>query len=146
VQSQLRPGVKLVRSSNGAVDPAIVLGIGAAAEADMEARRSHHEMEGHEDHDHDDFESFVVEIGAAADRQALIDRVVEAVTVHDVLRLKGFAAIEGADARLVIQAVGPRVTHYFDRPWRPGETRRTALVVIGETGLDRQAIERTLAG
>ena len=59
-------------------------------------------------------------------------------------RLEGFAAVPGAAARLAIQAVGPRVTAYFDRPWKPGEKRQTALVVIGESPLDRSAITASL--
>jgi cobalamin biosynthesis protein CobW len=61
-----------------------------------------------------------------------------------VLRLKGFAAIEGAPARLAIQAVGPRLSAYFDRPWKDGEKRETALVVIGESPLDRVSITESL--
>ena len=61
-----------------------------------------------------------------------------------MLRLKGFAAIPGAAARLAIQAVGPRVTAYFDRPWKADEKRETALVVIGEQPLDRAAITASL--
>ncbi|MNY82973.1 hypothetical protein D3C86_2254020 [compost metagenome] len=61
-----------------------------------------------------------------------------------MLRLKGFAAIPGAAARLAIQAVGPRVTAYFDRPWKDGEVRETALVVIGESPLDHAAISASL--
>ena len=37
----------------------ILLGLSAAAEDDLKGRESHHELEG-EEHDHDDFESFVV--------------------------------------------------------------------------------------
>jgi cobalamin biosynthesis protein CobW len=48
--------------------------------------------------------------------------------------------------RHVVQAVGPRVDSYYDRPWGQAEERRSALVVIGETGLDRAAIERALQG
>ena len=61
-----------------------------------------------------------------------------------MLRLKGFAALPGSDARLAIQAVGPRVNAWFDRPWKPGEARETALVVIGEQPLDRAAISDSL--
>jgi cobalamin biosynthesis protein CobW len=68
------------------------------------------------------------------------------LAAHDILRLKGFAAIKGAPSRLLVQAVGPRLTGYFDRPWRPGDERRTELVVIGLKGLDRAAIAAALAG
>jgi len=37
------------------------------------------------------------------------------------------------------------VTAYFDRPWKPGEARETALVVIGESPLDRAAIAEGLS-
>jgi cobalamin biosynthesis protein CobW len=48
--------------------------------------------------------------------------------------------------RHVIQAVGSRVDRYYDRPWGQVEERHSALVVIGQTGLDRAAIERALQG
>jgi cobalamin biosynthesis protein CobW len=44
----------------------------------------------------------------------------------------------------VVQAVGARIARYYDRPWQPGETRSSALVVIGQRGLDRAAIEAAL--
>jgi cobalamin biosynthesis protein CobW len=54
--------------------------------------------------------------------------------------------LQDQPSRLVIQAVGPRIGHWFDRPWRADEPRRTALVVIGLKGLDRDAIARALKG
>ena len=48
--------------------------------------------------------------------------------------------------RLLIQAVGPRVSHYYDRPWDAAETRQGNLVVIGLKGLDRDAIAKSLLG
>ncbi|MEP3671999.1 MAG: GTP-binding protein, partial [Hyphomicrobiales bacterium] len=65
---------------------------------------------------------------------------------HDILRLKGFLAIEGAAARLVVQAVGPRVNSYFDRPWGADEMPRSSLVVISEKGMDKTAITVALKG
>jgi cobalamin biosynthesis protein CobW len=47
---------------------------------------------------------------------------------------------------LLVQAVGPRLSTYFDRPWRPGEARRSDIVVIGLRGLDREAIAAALCG
>jgi cobalamin biosynthesis protein CobW len=48
--------------------------------------------------------------------------------------------------RLLIQAVGARVSHYYDRPWGDAETRQGNLVVIGLKGLDRDAVAKTLLG
>ena len=66
------------------------------------------------------------------------------IRAHDILRLKGFAAVAGKPMRLTLQAVGPRVDTYFDRPLAAGEPRETRLVVIGQAGLDRAAIEAAL--
>ena len=63
---------------------------------------------------------------------------------NHVFWLKGFIDIEGAAARYVIQAVGPRINGYFDRPWAPGEKRGSALVVIGLHGFDEAAITRAI--
>ncbi len=130
--------MKLLRASHGTIDATGLLGLGAAAESDLEARPSHHDSA--EDHDHDDFESFDLALGEIADPEALIARLKAAVAAHGVLRIKGFAAVAGKDMRLVVQGVGPRFSHYYDRDWAAGETRVSRLVVIGETGLDRAAI------
>ncbi len=143
---QLRKGTRLVPARHGALDPAALLGVAAAAEADMGNRLSHHEMEGEVQHDHDDFVSFTVSLGEVTDKEALRARIAAAIREHDILRLKGFAALRGTPSRLLVQAVGPRFNSYFDRPWRTGETRATQLVVIGMKGLQRAAIERQLRG
>lgn len=46
--------------------------------------------------------------------------------------------------RLTLQAVGPRVDTYFDQSFGAAP-RETRLVVIGQTGLDRAAIETALS-
>lgn len=144
IAQDLRPGVKVVRTTRAAVDPRVVLGLSAAAEDDLASRPSHHDMEG--EHDHDDFESFALALPAIADPEALEERLVEAIACHDILRLKGFLAVEGKPARHVVQAVGTRVERWFDRPWRPDEERRGRVVVIGRKGLDRDVITRMIAG
>ena len=146
LKDAVRPAVRFVRARDGVIDPAIALGLGAAAEADLDARKSHHELKGEDGHDHDDFDSFSVALGPVADRDGLLARIGESIGAHDILRVKGFVAVNGAPARLVVQAVGPRVSAYFDRPWRPDEPRASSLVVIGEQGLDRAAITQSLKG
>jgi cobalamin biosynthesis protein CobW len=60
--------------------------------------------------------------------------------------MKGFLEIAGKPMRLLVQGVGNRFRQQFDRPWEPGEQRRSRLVVIGEKGLDQEAIAAMLAG
>lgn len=139
----LRPAVRAVAARFGAVPPEVVLGLGAAAEDDLASRPSHHDgPDG--GHDHDDFESFVVELGPVASPEALLERVRAAARAHGILRVKGFADVAGKPLRHAVQGVGERVQGYFDRPWRAGEPRATRLVVIGERGLDREAVGSAL--
>ena len=146
LRAEMRPGTGLIRASNGHVDVAALLGLGLASEDHLEGRDSAHELEhGGEGHEHDDFDSFSVVLPAVASREALLGTIEDTIRAHDVLRLKGFAALPGAEARLAIQAVGPRITAWFDRPWKPGEARETALVVIGEAPLAREAIVESLS-
>ncbi len=138
LRAKLRPGVKLVATRHGEVDPRVLLGLEAAAEDDLEMRPSHHD--GEEEHNHDDFESFAVPLPVQADPVALAARLQKIIADFDILRLKGFVAVSGKEMRHVIQAVGARVNGYYDRPWKPGEARNGALVVIGLKGLNRDAI------
>lgn len=142
VAAETRPGVGIVDANHGAVDIAALLGITAAAEDDLDSRKSH--MDGAEEHDHDDFDSFVLSGGEVADVEALVAKLGEVIAAHDVLRIKGMVAVAGKPSRLVIQAVGPRIQHFFDRAWKSSEARKTGLVVIGQKGLDQAAIEEGL--
>ena len=142
IGARLRPGVGLVAARNGMVMPEVALGLAAAAEDDLATRPSVHDLEAQ--HDHDDFESFVVALGAVTDSQAFLARLRAAIGGHGVLRLKGFVDLPDRDRRLVVQAVCDRLTQYFDRPWAEGEKRATRLVVIGEKGLPRAAIRAAL--
>lgn len=142
VRAHLRPGAGVVQAARGQLDAAVLLGLGLSAEDDLASRPSHHETEG--DHDHDDFESFVLDATESADHAPLAARLAVALARHEVLRLKGAVAVRDRAARLIVQAVGPRVEAYFDRAWRADEPRVTRLVVIGEKGLDRDAIASDL--
>ena len=145
VAEHLRPAVKTVVSVQGGIDPLVLLGLGAAAEDDLDSRPSHHELEG-EDHDHDDFDSFVVELGTVEVPERVEERILAAVAAHDILRIKGFLDVAGKPMRQVVQGVGDRIQRYYDRRWKQDENRRSELVVIGQRGLDRSAIETILRG
>lgn len=145
LRTHMRPGTGVIAARHGEVDPAALLGLGLASEDDMVGRDSLHELEhAGVPHEHDDFDSFSLNLSAEADKGALVARIETAIRAHDILRLKGFAAIAGVEARLAIQAVGPRITTWFDRPWRPDERRQTSLVVIGQSPLQREGISAAL--
>ncbi|MGZ8300284.1 MAG: cobalamin biosynthesis protein CobW [Rhodoplanes sp.] len=144
VSGALPRAVKIVIVADGKVDPAALIGLGLAVEDDIANRRTLHDAE--QEHDHDDFDSFVVPLAEIADPAALMARVAAVAETFDVLRVKGFAAIAGKPMRLLVQAVGPRVTSHYDRPWAASEPRAGGLVVIGLKGLDRTAIAGALAG
>jgi cobalamin biosynthesis protein CobW len=136
--------VKVVPTAQGKVDPAVLLGLGLAVEEDIENRKSHHDGMG--DHEHDDFDTFVVEIPAVANPDELAARVSRAAEQENVLRVKGFVEVTAKPMRLLLQAVGPRVNHYYDRAWVGNDDRRSRLVVIGLKGLNQPAIEKILIG
>lgn len=158
LRTEARGGVQVLTSTMGALPVEILLGQGVGAETDLEARHElhhhhhdhdddddHHDDEDdHHDHDHDAFESFVVTRAEITDPASFSSQVTEVIRAHDILRLKGFAAVAGKPMRLTIQAVGPRVDSYFDQPFGTG-VRQTRLVVIGQAGLDRAAITAALS-
>ena len=135
----------IIELTEGVIDPRVILGLGSAAEDDLGARPSHHD--GDDDHEHDDFASTVLEMGEIADPADLVARIEQLAREHQILRVKGYAAVMGKPMRLLVQAVGARVRHQYDRPWRPGEPRRTMLVAIAEQGnVDAEALRAVLLG
>ena len=135
----------VVEVAEGVVDPRVILGLEAAAEDDMAARPSHHD--GADDHEHDDFDSVVVDLPELADPADLVARIEALAKQRNILRVKGYAAVAGKPMRLLVQAVGARVRQQFDRPWKPGEERLGRLVVIAEhDDIDAGAIRAALAG
>lgn len=115
---------------DGKVDMNILLGLEAAAESDLEARPSHHD--GAPEHDHEDFDSVVIELDDIDDPDRLIDNIITLAEHHRILRIKGYASVTGKPMRLLIQAVGGRVRSHYDRMWQADEIRKTRLVVIAE--------------
>ncbi|MEO1090724.1 MAG: cobalamin biosynthesis protein CobW [Pseudomonadota bacterium] len=146
VREHLRPGVQLLWTGYGRIDPRAALGLGASAEDDLDSRHSHHD--GGEPHDHDDFRSFVMPLPEVVDPAAVEGRLRAAIRDFDILRVKGFLAVAGKPMRHVVQAVGARIERYYDRPWRVDEQRRGSLVVIGQSAgaFDQAQIERAVLG
>ena len=156
LKEESRDGVQVIPATMGALPVGILLGQGIGAESDLEARHEVHHHHHHQDdedhhgdhhhhdheHGHDEFESFTVELGEIKDANAYAEQVADVIRAHDILRLKGFLAIEGKPMRLTLQAVGPRIETYFDQPLAD---RASRLVVIGQAGLDHDAISQALS-
>ncbi len=139
------PHARILPACEGRIDPAVLLGLAAAAEDDLAARPSHHDaLDGA--HEHDDFESFVVDLPEIGDPASLLVRLRQAAGFAGVLRIKGFAAVHGKSMRLAVQGVGTRFRQHYDRPWPAEGPRAGHMVVIGQTGLDRAGITRALLG
>jgi cobalamin biosynthesis protein CobW len=145
IGAALPRAVKVMPAHEGKIDLAVLLGLDARAEDDLASRPSHHDAVDGE-HEHDDWESFVVDVPEQAAPEPLVARLRAAAEAHDVLRMKGFASVLGKPLRLVIQGVGSRFRHEYDRAWKAEEPRGGHIVVIGRTGLDRASIERIILG
>lgn len=140
----LPQGVRVIAAKRGELDPSVLLGLGLAAEDSIASRRTLHDAEG--DHEHDDFDSFILDIPEISTPADLAERIAELARTTSVLRVKGFVAVADKAMRLLVQAVGTRVSHQFDRLWSADEVREGRLVVIGLKGLDRQAVAQALIG
>ncbi len=136
VRAEARAGVAVVHTAGEGLPPAVLLGIGAAAEEDLATRRGHHDEE--EPHEHDDFASCVLApapFDTAEDARAAVERI---LTVAGILRVKGSVAVAGKAAPLMVQAVGPRLETWYGRPG----TAATGLVVIGLAPVEPACVER----
>src|ERR1700689_1389386 len=121
IANALPRSVKVVTVTDGKVDQALLLGLGVGTEDDIANRHTRHDAEA--EHDHDDFDSFVVPLEEIADPSALVARVAALAEEFDGLRVKGFAAVANKPLRLLVQAGGSRATQQYDRPWAASEQR-----------------------
>jgi cobalamin biosynthesis protein CobW len=144
IEAEMPRRVPILAMTDGVIDPRVILGLQAAAEDDLAARPSHHD--GHDDHEHDDFASVVIDLPEVVDVEELVARIQRLARDRHILRVKGYVAVQGKPMRLLVQAVGERVRHQFDRPWA-AMPRQSRLVVIAEYhDIDPAAIRTVLGG
>jgi len=141
VQRKIRPNARIIRACNGQAAPSALLGLGIAAEDDLASRPSHHED--HNEHDHDDFGNMTVTPRNFNNLNELTRVLKNTIEKHDLLRLKGTVRLEGKPMRMVVQAAGPRLETYFDKPWGPDEQPR--LVAISTADTDWAAVRQAFA-
>jgi cobalamin biosynthesis protein CobW len=142
IHQELSRSVKIVNSDRGTVATEAILGFNSAVEDHLHERPSHHDTE--EEHDHDDeIGSTHLVLDREFDPKILQDRLEQIVAESEIYRIKGFIAVPNKPMRLVMQGVGKRFEHFYDRPWRADEPRETKLVFIGQS-IDPAAIEARL--
>ncbi|MBL9049505.1 MAG: cobalamin biosynthesis protein CobW [Tabrizicola sp.] len=142
IAAEMNRPVPMLSMTEGVIDPRVILGLNAAAEDDLAARPSHHD--GADDHEHDDFDSVVINLPEVADPEALTAAITRLANEQKILRVKGHVAVAGKPLRLLVQAVGSRVRMQFDKPWGSAP-RRSQLVVIAEhDDIDEAAIRKVL--
>lgn len=143
LESQVRPGVKLIPCHQGEIESSVLLGFNAAVEDDLDSRPSHHD--GDHDHDHDDeINSICLTFDRPMNPKVLNQRLQQLVEREEIYRIKGFVNVANKPMRMVLQGVGRRFDSFFDRPWKGDELRQTRLVFIGQ-GLQRDRLSEFLA-
>jgi len=141
--AELPRKVPMLSITEGEIDPAILLGLGAAAEGDLAQRPSHHD--GEDGHEHNDFATVVIDLPELAAPEPLLAAIERLAREQNILRVKGYVAIAGKPMRLLVQAAGARVRSQYDRPW--GVLPRVSqLVVIAEAGDIDEAKIRAVLG
>ncbi|MGV8986326.1 MAG: cobalamin biosynthesis protein CobW [Cypionkella sp.] len=137
-----RVNLPILAMTEGVIDPRVILGLKAAAEDDLAGRPSHHD--GEDEHEHDDFNSIVVNLPEVASVEALTAAIIRLAQEQKILRVKGYVAVKAKPMRMLVQAVGERVRSQYDRAWGTME-RSSHLVVIAERGdIDEGAIRAIL--
>ncbi|WP_309663846.1 cobalamin biosynthesis protein CobW [Tabrizicola sp.] len=142
ISAELTRTVPMLAMTEGVIDPRVILGLNAAAEDDIAARPSHHD--GEDDHEHDDFNTVVIDLPEVTDPEALTAAIIRLANEQKILRVKGHVAVADKPMRLLVQAVGARVRSQYDRPWG-SSPRLSQLVVIAEhADIDEAAIRAVL--
>ncbi|MPQ72737.1 cobalamin biosynthesis protein CobW [Acetobacter senegalensis] len=138
------PSARILRTTEGKVDPAVLLGVGAEAKADLGNAPS---VVGVENpvFGHDDFESFVIKVPEQLSVEGFLTLLQNVARKYDVLRTKGYAAVRGQSQRLAVQGGGTRFRHEFDRSLAAGADRMGRIVMIGQKGLKETALRSALS-
>ncbi len=148
IPALIRQGIKKINRSarmltcvNGKVDPRLLIDVNITR---LQQRWGRHPDpdDGRHSHEHDlaDFDSISFEADKPFEEKLFRAFITE--IPPEVYRGKGIVNIAGDDYRHLLQLVGERCDVTADRPWLPGEKRRTQLVLIGRGLGDTNLQER----
>ena len=139
---EMERNVPILEVQNGDIGADVILGVNAAAETDLDNRRSHHD--GFDDHEHDDFDTFSITVPKILDVEKFKIVLETLIRENDILRIKGFLQVESKPLNLLVQSVGKRLSVNFTDTKIPVENTGN-LVFIGEKGrIDKDVISAYL--
>ena len=139
---EMERNVPILEVQNGDIGADVILGVNAAAETDLDNRRSHHD--GFDDHEHDDFDTFSISVPKILDIEKFKMVLETLIRENDILRIKGFLRVESKPLNLLVQGVGKRLSVNFTDTKIPVENTGN-LVFIGEKGrIDQDVISAYL--
>ncbi len=139
---EIERNVPILEVQNGDIGADVILGVNAAAETDLDNRRSHHD--GFDDHEHDDFDTFSITVPKILDVEKFKIVLETLIRENDILRIKGFLRVESKPLNLLVQGVGKRLSVNFTDTKIPVENTGN-LVFIGEKGrIDQDVISAYL--
>ena len=134
---EMERNVPILEVQNGDIGADVILGVNAAAETDLDNRRSHHD--GFDDHEHDDFDTFSISVPKILDIEKFKIVLETLIRKNDILRIKGFLRVESKPLNLLVQGVGKRLSVNFTDTKIPVENTGN-LVFIGEKGRIDQGV------
>ena len=139
---EMERNVPILEVQNGDIGADVILGVNAAAETDLDNRRSHHD--GFDDHEHDDFDTFSITVPKILNVESFKLVLETLIRENDILRIKGFLRVESKPLNLLVQGVGKRLSVNFTDTKIPVENTGN-LVFIGEKGrIDQDVISAYL--
>ena len=139
---EMERNVPILEVQNGDIGADVILGVNAAAETDLDNRRSHHD--GFDDHEHDDFDTFSISVPKILDIEKFKIVLETLIRKNEILRIKGFLRVESKPLNLLVQGVGKRLSVNFTDTKIPVENTGN-LVFIGEKGrIDKDVISAYL--
>ena len=139
---EMERNVPILEVQNGDIGADVILGVNAAAETDLDNRRSHHD--GFDDHEHDDFDTFSISVPKILNIEKFKIVLETLIRKNDILRIKGFLRVESKPLNLLVQGVGKRLSVNFTDTKIPVENTGN-LVFIGEKGrIDQDVISAYL--
>jgi G3E family GTPase len=135
--SRYAPAALIVRAARGAMPSSFVELLAQRAEALHIVR---------EGSGHSSIEAASLVVDAELDEDRFADWVESALGSIEarILRVKGILAMQGVDARVIVQGVGEAVEVVLGAPW--GDARRTSRLVVLGLGLDAAALEAGFLG